>query len=144
VLLLILHGAATWFMTGVIWLVQVVHYPLLRRVGLAETGSYIESHLRRVSLVVIPGMVLEAITAVLLLFTGLAGLPSALPGVGLALVVLIWLSTAMLQMPAHHRLLAGHNPAALERLIRTNWIRTVLWSIRAVLAAVMLATAASR
>ena len=33
VLLLLLHAAATLFMTGLIWFVQVVHYPLFARVG---------------------------------------------------------------------------------------------------------------
>lgn len=32
-LLLTLHALNTWFMTGLIWLVQAVQYPLFVRVG---------------------------------------------------------------------------------------------------------------
>ena len=30
---LLLQAAASWFLTGLIWIIQVVHYPLMSRVG---------------------------------------------------------------------------------------------------------------
>ena len=39
-LLPIVHVLATWFMTGVIWFVQVVHYPLMARVGAEGFAAY--------------------------------------------------------------------------------------------------------
>ena len=30
---LIIHAAATWFMVGLIWFVQIVHYPMFANVG---------------------------------------------------------------------------------------------------------------
>ena len=38
-LLLQLHALATIFMAGVIWFVQVVHYPLFRAVGRDVSGD---------------------------------------------------------------------------------------------------------
>ena len=32
-LLLLLHAGATFFMCGLIWFVQIVHYPLFAQVG---------------------------------------------------------------------------------------------------------------
>ena len=52
---------------------------------------------------------------------------------GLALVVAIWLSTAVIQIPCHHRLAQGFDDRVHRRLVRTNWIRTVAWTARGVL-----------
>ncbi len=54
------------------------------------------------------------------------------------LVVAIWASTGLIQVPLHDRL--GSNPAAetVRRLVLSNWLRTVLWSSRAVLLTVVL------
>ncbi|MDX2121482.1 MAG: hypothetical protein SF070_10565 [Gemmatimonadota bacterium] len=137
----ILHAAATWFMTGLIWFVQVVHYPLMGQVGRTEAAGYAAAHQRRVSLVVIPVMLLEAITAVGLLASPPDGTGRMLPGFGLAMLVFIWASTAMLIMPMHGRLLAGSDSRAHRRLVLTNWIRTLLWTARAVVASLLLRAA---
>jgi hypothetical protein len=42
----------------------------------------------------------------------------------------IWLSTALLQVPRHRALEAGFDPAAHRALVATNWIRTVAWTAR--------------
>ena len=60
---------------------------------------------------------------------------------GMVLVVLIWVSTAALQVPAHKGLTQGFAERAHRRLVATNWLRTVLWSVRGVLACVLIATA---
>ncbi len=137
-LLPIIHAAVTWFMTGLIWFVQVVHYPLMGRVGLGEAPGYAASHQRRVSLVVGPVMLLEGITALALVAPPPLAYSRALPAVGLAMLVFVWASTAMLQMPMHGHLLAGSDAKAHRRLVATNWIRTVLWTLRALLAARLL------
>ena len=40
------HAAATLFMAGVIWFVQVVHYPLLDGVGTDGSAAYQKRHSR--------------------------------------------------------------------------------------------------
>jgi hypothetical protein len=49
-------------------------------------------------------------------------------------VVLLWLSTFAIQVPLHRRLAGGFDPAIHRTLVTTNWVRTVLWSIRGLLA----------
>lgn len=39
-LLLPVHLAATFYMVGVIWFVQIVHYPLLEKVGTDRFSTY--------------------------------------------------------------------------------------------------------
>ena len=131
--LLLTHLASTLFMTGVIWFVQCVHYPLFASVGEEGFRNYEERHSALTTWVVAPPMILEAATAVLLFWFRPAGLPTWQIVTGLALVAVIWLSTALLQVPEHKRLAGGYNRDAHKRLVLTNWIRTAAWSLRAIL-----------
>ncbi len=133
-MLLLLHAAATWFMTGLIWFVQVVHYPLMRRVGPAGFVEYEAAHASRTTLIVGPPMLLEAACAVWIAFAPPAGIPAGAGWIGVALLALIWLSTGLVQVPLHARLSTGFDAAAHRRLVDRNWFRTVLWTLRAVLA----------
>ncbi|MHC4080233.1 MAG: hypothetical protein ACYS15_09345 [Planctomycetota bacterium] len=128
-------------MTGLIWFVQIVHYPLMRRVGAVDFVAYERHHMQRTTWVVAPLMLLEAVTAVLIAATAPAGVSRVLAWSGLALVAWIWFSTAALQVPCHRRLQAGFDPATLSRLVATNWGRTAAWSVRSVLALALLGAA---
>jgi hypothetical protein len=130
VLLLLAHAAATLFMVGVIWFVQVVHYPLFARVGAPEFSAYSTRHTTLTGLVVGPPMLLEAGTAVALVVWTPPGISVSLDWTGLLLVAGIWLSTALLQAPRHTALGRGFDPAAHRFLVTSNWLRTVLWSLR--------------
>ena len=133
--------AATLFMTGVIWIVQSVHYPLFALVGRDRFPEYARGHQRRIAPVVGIAMTVEAATAVLLLHFTPAGVDRSLLVVGAVLLLPIWLSTALLQMPVHRRLSAGYDDRAASRLVTTNWLRTSLWSARSVVILVVLAQA---
>ncbi len=129
----LLHLAATLFMVGVIWFVQVVHYPLFARVGSSGFASYEQAHTRRTGWVVAPPMLAELVTAVLLLWVRPAGVPLWAAGAGLALVAVNWASTWAVQIPFHDRLTRGFDPAVHRRLVATNWLRTAVWSLRGLL-----------
>jgi hypothetical protein len=141
VALLLGQAAATLFMTGVIWIVQTVHYPLFALVGRDGFGEYAGEHQRRITPVVAVAMPVEAVTAVLLLFATPAGVERGLLVLGAILLLPIWLSTALLQVPAHRRLSSGFDERAAARLVQTNWLRTALWSARSALILVVLAQA---
>ncbi|MFZ9881304.1 MAG: hypothetical protein ACO3QC_07885 [Phycisphaerales bacterium] len=140
---LLANTVSTLFMTGLIWFVQVVHYPLFSAVGGTEFAAYSRAHQSLTTLVVGPAMLVEALSAGLLVFARPAGIPAWLAWLGLALVAVIWLSTAMLQVPAHGRLAGGFDASTHGFLVGTNWIRTVCWSLRAVVVVVMLAAASA-
>lgn len=125
-------------MTGLIWLVQVVHYPLLARVGAAGYRDYQLAHQSLIALVVGPAMLAEAACAVLLLATRRDALTIA----GAALLAVIWLSTALLQVPLHNQLSQGFDADVHARLVQTNWIRTIAWTARGTLALVLLRSTA--
>ena len=131
-LLILLHAAATWAMVGLIWFVQVVHYPLFARVGEPGFAAYEQHHTTRTTWVVAPLMLTELGTAVWLVLRP-TGDP-ALAWAGLGLLAVVWTSTAALQVPCHRRLADGFDAGVAARLVRTNWIRTAAWTARGAIA----------
>ena len=139
---LLANLGATLFMVGVIWFVQVVHYPLFSRVGGQGFALYSEAHSRLTTYVVGPPMLVEAASALLLVFRRPAEIPLWAALVGLALVGLIWASTALLQVPRHTALgSSGFDRAAWSGLVLTNWLRTAAWSVHGALVLWMAARA---
>ena len=137
--ILVLHAAAALFMTGLVWFVQVVHYPLLHRVGASGFSRYEIQHTRRTSPIVVPVMLFELGSGV-----WLAIVPptesSALLLANVVLLAIIWLSTFVLQAPLHRQLARGFVAESVDRLVSTNWIRTLSWSLRSVLLLFVLQT----
>ena len=133
--LLLLQLACATAMTGLIWFVQVVHYPLFGSVAREGFASYEAEHARRTVWVVGPLMCVELAAALLFLLPRFrppaVGAASALAGA--ALVLLIWASTALIQVPLHNRLAAGYDASAISSLVATNWIRTIAWTARSAL-----------
>lgn len=134
--MLLVNVAATWFMVGLIWFVQVVHYPLFASVGEGHFAEYHRRHSERISWLLAVVAVAEVFTAAGLVWT----LPEsrALVLVAGALLALIWIITAGIQVPQHARLRPGDR-AGVARLVAGNWARTILWTIRGVLVMWMLA-----
>jgi len=139
--ILLVHVAATWFLVGLIWLVQLVHYPLFAGVGEEGFAAYAADHSRRITWVVGPAMLLELATGVLLLLRRPDGVGWGWPLVGLALLGAVWASTAFLQVPRHTQLGVGFDDAAWRALVATNWVRTVAWSVRGLIVLLLLARA---
>ncbi|MFO0796808.1 MAG: hypothetical protein U0804_04975 [Gemmataceae bacterium] len=130
----LLHLAATLFLVGLIWFVQVVHYPLMARVGRAEFAAYEQAHTRRTAWVVAPPMLVELATGIALLWARPAGVSLAAALAGVALLAVVWGSTQFVQVPCHDRLSRAFDPGVHRRLVSTNWVRTAAWSVRGVLA----------
>lgn len=131
---LLAHAATTIIMVGVIWFVQIVHYPLLAAVGESSFSDYEKRHVALTPYVVIPPMLGEAATTVLLIWFCPATLSMGFVWIGGVLLAIIWLSTFLLQMPYHDRLVRSFDLATHRRLVLTNWIRTWCWTLRGILA----------
>lgn len=139
--LLAVHLGATAAMVGLIWFVQLVHYPLFLRVGQGGFVAYEQAHMRRTSWVVGPLMGLEVVCALAITIRPPGDLPAAVGWFGLVVLAGVHTSTVLLQVPSHRRLSAGFDRDTVGRLVRSNWIRTVGWSVRGVLAAAMVTAA---
>lgn len=132
-LLLMIHLAATLFMTGVIWFVQVVHYPLFSALGRSEFPGYAKQHAVLTTGIVAPLMLVESTSALLLLWIRPADVSTWHLSIALSLLVIIWVSTALVQVPCHQVLQKGFDGIEYRKLVRTNWVRTVAWSLRGLL-----------
>ena len=128
--LFLIQFTATALMTGIIWFVQIVHYPLFGSIPAESFTRYEQSHTVRTGVVVAPLMLLELATAasLSLLRNPIAFTPTYLEALGC--LTLIWASTFLIQVPLHGILEKRHDQAAIRRLVETNWIRTILWSVR--------------
>lgn len=138
---LLAHVAMTLFMVGLIWFVQVVHYPLLARVGSDRFTDYEAAHVRLTSWVVGPPMIIEAATAAALVWRPPAPVWPGLCWSGLVLLLLIWASTGLLQVPRHNALATGFDATHHGTLVVTNWARTVAWTLRGGLVLLMVTQA---
>jgi hypothetical protein len=134
-ILTVIHAVATIAMTGIIWFVQIVHYPLFDTVGEGRLVVFAQRHSVRTGFVVVPLMLVEAGCAVGLVFV-MASRP--LVWIGLVLLLIVWSSTFFLQVPQHRILSRRYDPAAIRKLVRSNWIRTFAWSARSGVAAALL------
>ena len=155
-LVAIVHAGATWFMVGLIWFVQLVHYPLFARAqgagdphpgpdGAGRFSAFALEHQKRTTWVVMPVMLVELVAATTLAWHAWFEAPpsgtKALTGLGLALLALVWLSTFLVQVPAHGRLGRGWDARTHRRLVATNWARTLVWTGRGVVALGLVASA---
>jgi hypothetical protein len=136
--LYIFNIAISWGLLLLIWLVQIIIYPGFRRIPSKGFVNYHRWYVIRISAIVLPLMICEVIVTI-----GWLMLDSNLffPLISAFWVVIIWLSTFVLQVPIHNRLQAGKDDACIRRLVTTNWIRTIAWSMKAV--AVTIAAAKS-
>ena len=119
-------------------MVQLVHYPLFARVGRENFADYQKRHQALMSYIVGLPMLLEGVSSVLLAWYRPLGVSQAMVFSGIGLVLLIWISTAAIQVPCHSKLTHGFEPTVHALLVRSNWIRTLAWSARGVLVVWML------
>jgi hypothetical protein len=131
--LLLTHLAATWYLVGLCWLVQRVQYPLMALVGRASFPIYEAAHVDRIGPVVAPVMLVELVSGGLLWAIGGEAFRHPIFVAALTLIAVIWLSTFIVQVPLHDLLGRGFDPDHHAALVRTNWIRTLVWSARGVL-----------
>jgi hypothetical protein len=130
--LLLANAAVACALTGLIWTIQVVHYPLFAGVGEAEWRAYEREHQRRITLVVAPLMLANVALAVAVVFAGDG--PAVLRWTNVALAAGVFAATGLVYSPLHGSLGATHDRAAIGRLVALNWWRTAAWTAQALVA----------
>lgn len=136
--LFILYLFTTFFMTGLIWFVQVVHYPLFSSISTQDFVSYEMKHKQRTSFVVMPVMLFELFLSVYFFFYPIWNHSYHLFVVSSLCTLLIWLTTFFIQMPLHQKLSYGFQHGWYSQLVYSNWLRTCLWSTRSLLLSIVL------
>ena len=130
--LLLLQLVATAMMTGVIWLIQRVQYPIFLGLQTDQFSKWHELHSSRITWVVAPLMILELATSGALVFLNEAYF--LLHIFIFILTLLIWLITFFISVPLHEKLSQnGFDSSVIYSLIRTNWSRTLTYSLKLLL-----------
>ena len=132
-LLFSIHLLLTFFMTGLCWFVQVVHYPLFLKIRQEDFARYERGNFAT-GLITIPIMTAEWITGFWLLWEE----PNIWWIINGVLMLVIGFSTFIFQVPTHIQLSLAPKPEQIHFLIRTNWIRTISWTLRSILLVTLL------
>lgn len=125
----LVHLISVAWMTGLIWLIQRVHYPLMCEVDPARFASFHAAHSRLITPVVGIPMLLQLGTSALLVLVAPPQVPPSVRIGCLAGSVVVFAATAFLSVPAHAVLAGGFDPDAHARLVATNWVRTLAWTV---------------
>ena len=125
------HLIFTSIMTGVIWVIQIVHYPSFHFIEKEMYTAFQKFHMNKISIIVIPIMLAELITGMMLFLD--KGSKSPFLIISFVLLVLIWLITGVFFSKAHNELMTGYQELVVNELVVMNWIRTLLWTLRLLL-----------
>jgi hypothetical protein len=137
-LILLANFVATCLMTGVIWFVQWVHYPLLAQVPVDRAVETAVEHQRRTGQVLAIPMAVEGFTTLGLLISRPESVQIFWPWFGAVLLAVALGSTVFVSVPLHAKMATNPTADVGRRLVVTNWPRTIAWSLRAVVCAVMI------
>lgn len=125
------HLIFTSLMVGVIWVIQLVHYPSFHYVKKDNYPLFQRFHMQRISIIVMPLMTIELLSGSYLVYDRLYLNIYFLSSILILLV--IWLLTAVIFSGLHQRLEKGYGESLVNKMILYNWIRTVLWTLRLLL-----------
>lgn len=121
----LVHAAAVFALFGLIWTIQLVHYPMFKYVEAPHWPRFHGLHSRNITFVVFPLMLIELLTA-LQLFV------KESTSTNLIFVVcagLTWLLTILLFVPLHGKVSNRPLPNIFDKLVAYNWTRVLAWTI---------------
>ena len=108
-----------------IWMVQIIVYPTFHKIAKEDFINWHRSYCNAIGFFVLPVMVcqlLEASSACFFTAENLAW-------VRLGAVLGAWGITFLVSAPCHRILQEGKKTQMIDRLVRTNWWRTLLWTV---------------
>lgn len=134
--ILILNLFSSFFLCGLIWTIQLVHYPFFIYGDRKDHKAAMDFHRTRISYIVIPVMLIELFTSAWLAFK--SSEHEWIHIAGFLSVLLIWIITFTKQVPLHSKLSEHYNYTTIRKLVRSNWWRTLFWSIKSLLGLLIL------
>lgn len=131
-LILLLQALTTWILLGMLWFMQLVHYPLFRRIK-ENFVKYEREHIKRILSLLMPLSIIDLALNVMLVISLERGRYIFLISFALAMNIITWLSALFFQVEQHHALSEHFSKNMVHKLVKTNWISTIAWSIKAAL-----------
>ena len=121
-----IHSLVDFGMCVVLWLVQLVIYPSFLRVKTSDLLAWHKAYTFRVSFVILPLMFGQLVLAILSVLED----PSILEWLASAFVLVCWILTFFVSVPLHRKIEQNDTTKETrQKLITTNWPRTILWSL---------------
>ena len=113
-----------------IWLVQVIIYPVLAVVSIDAFPRWHAIYCKRIAYFVLPLMLAQLFeSAAACFFIG-----NTMIWLKFFCVLSVWVFTFLVSAPCHQKLSkSGKDIVLIERLVSTNWYRTVFWTLIVIL-----------
>ena len=124
-----IHLISTAIIVGIIWVIQVVHYPSFYFIERDEYVSFQKFHMDKISYIVVPVMLIESISGFILIYNEL----NTVLLISMILLFFIWVLTGIFFVPIHQKLTSGYQEELVEKLVKINWFRTIFWTLRLLL-----------
>ena len=122
------HFCVSWALVGLIWLIQLNHYPSFRFISEENWSEFHKHHTRSISFVVIPLMLSELYFVIRLLIV-----QQDINSIILFMLILvIWMNTFLQAVPLHNKLAFAKNVSLINKLVQINWVRTILWTVKGI------------
>lgn len=126
-----IHFLSTAIMVGVIWVIQLIHYPSFHFIKESNYSKFQQFHMNRISIIVIPTMIIEIISGLLIFWSVFHSNIFFISS--LFILISIWAITFIFFTKMHQGLVFGYNQEIVNKLILINWSRTLLWSLRLII-----------
>ncbi len=124
----IVQFISTIALFGLIWVIQLVHYPAFAFVSASNGGAFSAFHSNSISLIVAPLMLAELASAFWLISE--SGVSNPLSWLNLVTILALWFITFFVFVPLHAQLSVTFSPELIQSLVQKNWWRTILWTMR--------------
>lgn len=125
--ILIINSFCTFALFGLIWTIQLVHYPSFRFVDETKFVEFEKFHSQKITYIVLPLMIVELITSAYLVYLNPL---HAVLHFNLLCVLIVWTTTFLFSVPCHNQLMNGKDQKVINSLVKTNWPRTVFWTFK--------------
>lgn len=125
-LISIINLVCTWALIGLVWTIQLTHYPTFHHISELKWKRFHKHHTFSISLVVMPLMLIEIGATIIAVYYSATGINI----LALILVIGVWLNTFLQAVPLHNQLASAKNRQMIDQLVRVNWIRTLLWTAK--------------
>jgi hypothetical protein len=120
-----LQISSCFYMTGVISVIQWIHYPSFANIEREKFSAFHKKHINALGFIAGPAMVIELVTA---LWLTKSGNPFFI--LNALLVCLLWFITFFISVPLHNRLAENFDEPVWRKLLKTNYLRSFLWILR--------------
>ena len=121
-----IHSLVDFGMCVVLWLVPLVLYPSFLRGDPSDLLAWHKAYTFRVSFVILPLMFGQLVLAILSVTED----PSILEWLAFVFVLVCWILTFFVSVPLHRKIEQNDiTRETRQKLIMTNWPRTILWSV---------------